>query len=344
MYPERSPEVQRLNLAPTVDGVRHSFAVLRHPDFRFLFLGQAASVIGDRIVLVTLALYITQRTGSATDLGLVLAAQTVPLVALLLVGGVWADRLARQRIIIATDLVRAALHGLTAGLVLTGSLAVWQLAVIEAGFGAAQAFFQPAYSGLLPQTVPEPEIQDARALTESMANLAFLLGPAIGTALVLGIGAGEAFAIDAASFLLSAALLLRVHPRLRGEPAAFESVGRALRTGWHEVRSRSWVWVTIAAFTGTVMCVYAQWYALAPSVARDHYGGAGVFGLLESLSGAGAVAGGPPGAALAAPPAAPGGDAPRARVAARAACCSRSAPRCRSCASRRRARGSGSRC
>jgi MFS family permease len=272
--------------------VRRSFAVLRHPDFRFLFLGQAASVIGDRIVIVTLALYITQRTGSATDLGLVLAAQTVPFVALLLFGGVWADRLARQRIIITTDLVRAALHGLTAVLVLTGELTIWQLAVIEAAFGGAQAFFQPAYSGLLPQTVPEPEIQDARALTESMANLAFLLGPAIGTALVLGIGAGEAFALDAASFVLSAALLVRVHPRLRGAPPAFEPVSRALLTGWREVRSRSWVWVTIAVFTGTVMCVYAQWYALAPSIARDYYGGAGVFGLLEALAGVGAVAGG----------------------------------------------------
>ena len=76
--------------------------------------------------------------------------------------------------------------------------------MIEALFGAAQAFFQPAYSGLLPQTVPEELIQDARALTESMSNLAFLIGPALATALVLGIGAGEAFAFDAATFVLSA--------------------------------------------------------------------------------------------------------------------------------------------
>src|SRR5450759_5021945 len=65
--------------------------VLRHPDFRYLFLGQSASAVGDQAVIVALALYITQRTGSATDLGLVLAAQSVPLVVLLLVGGVWAD-------------------------------------------------------------------------------------------------------------------------------------------------------------------------------------------------------------------------------------------------------------
>jgi MFS family permease len=265
--------------------------VLRHPDFRYLFLGQAASVVGDRVVVVALALFITQRTGSPTDLGLVLAAQTLPLVALLLFGGVWADRLPRHRIMIATDLTRCVLHAALAVLIFTGAAAVWQLVVIEALFGAAQAFFQPAYSGLLPQTVPEPLIQDARALTESVANVAFLLGPALATALVLGVGAGEAFAFDAATFVISALLLCRVHPRPRGDRAVRGSLMGELHGGWREVRSRPWVWVTIAVFSGAVVCVFAQWYALAPVIARDSYGGAGVFGALEAIGGAGAVCG-----------------------------------------------------
>ena len=86
--------------------------VLRHPDFRYLFLGQSASAVGDQVVIVALALYITQRTGSPTDLGLVLAAQSLPLVALLLFGGVWADRLPRHRIMIVDrPAPRALLHG-----------------------------------------------------------------------------------------------------------------------------------------------------------------------------------------------------------------------------------------
>jgi MFS family permease len=266
--------------------------VLRHPNFRYLFLGQSASAIGDRVVFVALALFITQRTGSPTDLGLVLGAATLPLVTLLLIGGVWADRLPRHRIMVVTDLTRAALHTLVAILIFTGAIQIWQLIVIEALFGAAQAFFQPAYSGLLPQTVPEELIQDARALTESMANLAFLIGPVLATALVLGIGAGEAFAFDAATFVVSALLLMRVRPRPRGEVAEAESIVHELRAGWREVRSRRWVWVTIAVFTGAVMCVYAQWYALAPVIARDVYGGTGVFGLLEAVAGVGAVCGG----------------------------------------------------
>ena len=265
--------------------------VLRHQDFRYLFAGQAASVIGDRLVIVALALFIAQRTGSATDLGLVLAAQSLPLVALILFGGVWADRLPRHRIMIVTDLTRAALHATLAILIFTDAVQIWQLIAIEALFGAAQAFFQPAYSGLLPQTVPESLIQDARALTESVANVAVLLGPALATALVLGVGAGEAFAIDAATFVFSALLLVRVRPRPRGESTARASMLHELRVGLREVSSRTWVWVIITVFTGAVLCVYAQWFALAPVIARDSYGGAGVFGLLEAIAGAGAVLG-----------------------------------------------------
>jgi len=272
--------------------MRPYLRVLRHTNFRYLFLGQAASEVGDQVIIVALALFITQRTGSATDLGLVLAAQSLTLVGLLLFGGVWADRLPRHRIMIATDLVRFVLHALVAALIFTNAVSVWQLVAIEAVFGAAKAFFQPAYTGLIPQTVPEELIQDAKALTESTANLAILIGPALGTALVLGVGAGEAFSFDAATFLFGALMFIRIRPRPRGEAApARTTVLNDLRGGWREVRSRTWVWVTIAVFTGSVLAVYAQWYALAPVIARDHYGGAGVFGLLESVGGAGALVG-----------------------------------------------------
>src|SRR5437763_2232481 len=261
--------------------MRAYLRVLGYRDFRYLFLGQSASMIGDRVVVVAIALFVTQRTGSATDLGLILAAQSVPLVALLLFGGVWADRLPRHRIMVVTDLLRAALHALLAALIFTGAVRIWQLVAIEALFGAAQAFFQPAYTGLLPQTVPDSMIQDARALTESMANLAFLLGPALATALVLGVGAGEAFAFDAATFVASALLLIPIHPRARQEAVGGAPVREELRAGFSEVRSRPWVWVTIAVFTGSVFCVYAWWYSLGPVVARDVYGSTGVFGWLE---------------------------------------------------------------
>jgi predicted MFS family arabinose efflux permease len=268
--------------------------VLRQPNFRYLFIGQAGSVIGDQVVIVALALFVTQRTGSSTDLGLVLGAQSLALVTLLLFGGVWADRLPRQRIMMVADIARGVLQAVLAILILTSVVEVWEIAVVAAAYGGFQAFFEPAYAGLVPQTVSEEFIQDAKALTESVSNVAALIGPALGTALVLGIGAGEAFGFDALTFALGVLLLLRVRPRGRREEEAApagESILQELRAGYREVRSRTWVWVLIVVFTGTMLTVYAQWYALAPRIAHDLYGSTAVFGLLETVAGLGAVVG-----------------------------------------------------
>ena len=140
--------------------------VLREREFRLLWLGQSASTIGDRLVFVALALYVTE-IGSPTDVGIVLAAHAIPFVAFLLLGGVWADRLPRHLVMVATDVVRAAMHALLAILIFTGSVEIWHIVVIEAVFGAAEAFFRPAYTGLVPQTVPEALLQDANAATSS---------------------------------------------------------------------------------------------------------------------------------------------------------------------------------
>jgi MFS family permease len=270
--------------------------VLGHRDFRFLWLAQSSSVIGDNVVLVALALFVVARTGSATDLGLVLAAQALPLVTFLLIGGVWADRLPRHRVMIATDLVRFALHGLLAALIFSGAVRIWHVVGIEVLFGAAEAFFRPAAAGLLPQTVPETDIQEATALTTMSNNVAEFAGPALATALVLGAGAGWAFAVDAATFLLSAAFLTRVRPRRRGTPATELPRERAgvwaeVRDGLGEVRSRAWVWATLASFCVALFCGLAPWYVLGPLVAREQYGHLGVYGLVETAFGLGTIVG-----------------------------------------------------
>ena len=160
--------------------------VLRHPSFRRLWLSTTGSVLGDRIVLAATALYVTDLTGSPTDLGLVLGAQALPMVLLLLAGGVWADRLPRARLMAVTDVVRGALQALVAVLIFTGAVRIWQLVAIGFLFGAAEAFSRPAAAGLLPQTVAESEVQEANGLISSTGSIANLVGPAIGTALVVG--------------------------------------------------------------------------------------------------------------------------------------------------------------
>jgi MFS family permease len=276
---------------------REMVRVLRHRDFRYLWLAHSSSVIGDGITLVAVSLLVIKLTGNATDLGLVFAAQALALVSCLLVGGVWADRLPRHLVMVTTDLIRFALHAALAALILTGEVRIWQLVVIEAAFGAAEAFFRPASTGLLPQTVPEADIQEASALRTFSDNVAEFAGPALATAFVLGPGAGWAFAFDAGTFLLSAVLLVRVRPRARAsETAAREdeeslSVWKQMREGAREVRSRAWVWATLASFCAALFFGLAPWFVLGPVVAHQQYGRIGVYGLAASAFGIGTIVG-----------------------------------------------------
>jgi hypothetical protein len=300
-----------------MSNIAQQLRVLRHRDFRYLWLAQSSSVIGDCIVIVALALFVIELTGNATDLGLVLAASSLPLVAFLLIGGVWADRLPRHRVMVVTDLVRFTLHALLAVLIFSGAVRIWQLIAIEALFGTAEAFFRPAANGLLPQTVPEAEIQQAQGLSALSNNIGEFAGPALATALVLGLGAGWAFALDAATFLLSAALLSRVRPRRReivpsllAEPAqglaplaeaapglppqgppAPAGVWADVRDGFREVRSRDWVWATLASFCVALFTGLAPWFVLGPLVAREQYGEIGVYGIVSAVLGIGTIAG-----------------------------------------------------
>jgi MFS family permease len=266
-------------------------SVLRHRDFLCLWLGQSISVVGDRMVLVALALFVTDQTGRPTDIGLVLAANTIPLVLLVAVGGVWADRLPRQRIMIVTDLARFALHATLAALIFAGDVGIATIMVIEALFGSAEAFFRPAFVGLIPQTVPEEEIQSAQALTAGSGQVAEFIGPALATALVVGAGAGWAFAVDAGTFLVSAGLLALVAPRARGAVAARAPLRQELAEGFREVRSRAWVWVVVLGFALLLMVAMGPWMVLGPKIAEEHYDAASTFGVLAALVGAGTIGG-----------------------------------------------------
>jgi MFS family permease len=272
--------------------MRERLRVLRHRDFRNLWLGQSASAIGDAVVIVAIALYVTELTDDPTKVGIVLAAYLLPLIAFLLIGGVWADRLPRERVMIAADVARAGLHTLLAVLIFTGAVEIWQIVVIEACYGTAQAFFQPAYTGIVPRTVPPGEVQQAQALSSLTLNLAELTGPAIATALVLGAGAGWAFLLDAGTFAVSAALLLRV--RTAGTAPAAEERGTVLgelKEGFREVSSRPWLWVTVVVFSLAVPVGYAPLFVLGPTIAEETYDSAAVFGIVTAAYGAGALAG-----------------------------------------------------
>src|SRR5215207_6800451 len=190
--------------------IRHRLGALQEPRFRLLWTAQSLSSIGDSMVLVAVPFAALQIGGSPTAVGLVFAAGLTPRIALTLVGGVWADRLPRQHVMIAADVVRSVGQAAGAFVLLTGYAELWQLALIAAIHGSGAAFFTPAASGFIPETVSAPRLQQANALIGISRNVFAVVGPALAGVLIHAYGPGWAYAIDALTFALSASFLVRL--------------------------------------------------------------------------------------------------------------------------------------
>jgi MFS family permease len=262
----------------------------RARSFRFFFFGQGISAIGDRIVAVALPFAVLGLTGSVEDLGIVLAAQTVPLVAFVLLGGVWADRLPRRAVMLTSDLVRAGAQGASGVLLVTGSAHVGELVALQAVYGTAEAFFVPAEQALLPETVAAADLQQANSLMAISSNVAQVGGPALGGVLVATLGGGWGLAIDAGTFLASAASLSAMRVAATS-PAPRTGAWRELRDGWRAVRSRTWLWASILEFM-VANWVVSPYLVLGPEVARASLGGPGAWAAISTAAGVGALLGG----------------------------------------------------
>jgi hypothetical protein len=263
--------------------------VLHRRDFRLAFGATLVSLLGDGVVPVALAFAVLDLTGSATDLGIVLACRTVALVASLLAGGVVADRIGPRAVMVAADLTRLAGQGAIGVLLVTGHATVAELAISQAVLGAASGFFNPASSGLIPAVAGE-HLQDANAL-RGIANAASsIAGPAIAGVLVVAAGPGEALLIDAASYGVSALLLAQVTSRTRlvaGERHRFRA---DLRDGFAEVRSRTWLWMGLITFS-LINMVASAFPVLGALVAKRDLGGAGAWAAILAARAVGALIG-----------------------------------------------------
>jgi MFS family permease len=255
-------------------------------------------------------------SNAPTALSLLGIAMTVPLVALLLLGGVVSDRHDRRRVMLLADLVRAALLGVMGALALSGTLRLWHMMVIVAIYGAAQAFFDPASDAIVPELLPSEQLGEANALEQFVRPLALrLAGPALGGALVGGFGAGAAFLADGATFVASAAALWAMSARVLAErdaePAhaegpleralaarfpdraraggapggaqageeqgpAMAMAGRELREGWSYVRRHVWLWGTFASAGLAYLLFMGPSEVLLPFMVKNELGGNGV--------------------------------------------------------------------
>lgn len=229
--------------------------------------------------------------GSATDLGLVLTVRQVPVILLLLFGGVLADRLPRHQVMVASNVVSGTSQAAAATLLLIGHAHLWHLAALAAVNGASSAFFFPASTGVIPQTVPTPLLQQANATLRLSLNATNISGAALGGILVAATSPGWAIAADATSYGLAAvtigAMNLPRSLRIEGSTMLHE-----LRVGWRDFWSRTWLWAIVVQFGFVLAFENAAVQILGPTVANEHLGGPAAWGAVLTATSVGLVVSG----------------------------------------------------
>ena len=260
-------------------------------EFRLLWLGRTTSFVGSAFANVALAFAVLDLTGSKADLGFVLAARAVPQVIFLLVGGIWADRLPRHLVMVTSNVISGASQGLIALLLLLGHAQIWQLMALAAVNGMSSAFFFPASSGIIPQTVPRPMLQSANAILRLGQNSSWIFGAALGGLVVAATSPGVGIAVDSATFFLAAffTALIRIPTELRMEGSNFLA---ELADGWREFSSRTWLWVIVLQFGFVNAIEQGTEGVLGPAISKEHFGGAAGWGFILTAQSLGLFAGG----------------------------------------------------
>ncbi len=264
---------------------------LKHRDFRRLWSGMTLSLVGDGAFLVAMTWQVYILSNTPTALAFVGIAMSIPTIALLLVGGAVSDRVDRRRVMVVADLIRSSAVGVLALLTLAGSLALWHVVALCAIYGAATAFFNPAFDAIVPDVLPAADLAQANALDQFVRPIAFrLAGPAIGGWLVASIGAGSAFALDAATFLVSAVAVSSMRYRRVDAARSGASIAKEIREGFAFVRARTWLWGTLVSAAFAYLVFMGPTEVLLPYVVKNGlHGSASDLGLVFAAGGLGAI-------------------------------------------------------
>jgi MFS family permease len=264
---------------------------LRHRDFRLLWSGMCVSLLGDGIFLVAMAWQVYALSNAPSALAMVGIAMTVPTIVFLLIGGVVSDRVDRRWVMLAADLARGVAVAALAVLSITGAIALWHVVALVALYGVGAAFFGPAFDAIVPDVLPASELAQANSLDQFVRPIALrLAGPALGGALISAIGAGPAFAVDAASFAISVLALLAMRTRGPRRTGEHVSVGADIRTGLRYVRRHVWLWATFATAAVAYLLFMGPAEVLLPYIVKNTmHAGAGDLGLVFAAGGLGSV-------------------------------------------------------
>jgi MFS family permease len=277
---------------PRATGTLHRMrAPLADPRFRRFFLAQCASMLGDAVFIASISFAVLDVTGSASALGIVLGAGTVGMVVALLFAGVWADRLPRLQVMVASDLLRLGAQGTLAALLLTDRATLTSMVVLNVLQAVGMAFFTPARTALLPQLLHPHQLVAGNSLIISAANITGIVGLAGGGLLVAATSPGGAIAIDAVSFLVSAVLLLTMGSLPLPAAEARQSFLRELAIGWSEVRAHRWLWLIVLNAALFLMLFEGPLQVVGPVTMEAAYNGPVSWGLLGASLSLGMVVG-----------------------------------------------------
>ena len=262
---------------------------LRERNFRLLFIGQTASQIGTGMAPVAIVFAVLAH-GSVEDVGYVLAAQTIPLVVLLLVGGVVGDLTSRRKLMLQSDALRTLAEFALGLWILLGRPSLVGFMILAALMGIGQAFFNPALTAIVPQLLSAQRLQEGNALLGIANSSGTIIGPAIAGIVVAVSSPGWAILMDGATYLVSVVSLSLVQIDWSAAEIT-ESFTELLIQGWREFWSRTWLWVVVIEFS-FVNALFASFLVLGPEVAKNSLGGAASWGLIIASEGVGSVLGG----------------------------------------------------
>ena len=235
-----------------------------HKGFVPLVTSRFISNLGNGLSPIALAYGVLSIPGAdGTDLSFVMAARFVPMVALMLLGGVVGDRYKRNRVVGGADIIGSIFVAISAISFLGHFPSIWLLALMGAIFGILNALWWPAMTGVLPDILPKEKLKDGNAIVALSTNIGFVVGALIGGALVTLYGSGWALLIDALSFLVAGILVwnLNLPPMPQRES---NSVIHDLRIGWNEFIARPWVIAVVCSFAIINMCFESMWQVLGP--------------------------------------------------------------------------------
>ena len=267
---------------------RESFAPLRNRNFGWYFASRFSNTLGSMMASIALTFAVLDLTDSASALGQVLAARTIPMVLFLLFGGVIADRFPRTLVLQLSNVLSALTQGTVAYLVITGQADLWMIIVLEVANGTVSAVSFPAMASMVPQLVRRDQLQSANALLSLSRGGLTIIGPTIGALLVVTVGAGWALAVDALTWLVAAVLMMPMKIPARVRTADRTSTLHELREGWTLFRTTTWLWVVVLAFSALNMIHTGAWFTLGPAVAKGTIGEQG-WGLVLSAESIGLV-------------------------------------------------------